>query len=89
MGEPPFQRESRCEPIRFPSDIIVDLCESQGLKPPRGSWAYVSSRVMSIDNDREPFIEVHNAFPIEALEGNVDRSRDVLSLIFLRREYLN
>ena len=43
-----FSRQTSRKPICLPTYVVIDVRKTKGFKPPRGSWAHISSRIVSI-----------------------------------------
>jgi hypothetical protein len=74
----PFEREAGGAPIGLAGDVVMNLGEADALEPPRGSWARVSLVVVAVDDHRAPALELPSGLPVEFLEWDVDRTRQVL-----------
>ncbi len=84
-----LMRKAVRTPGLLAGDEVVDLREPHALEPPRGSRAEVSLKVVAVDDHRTPVIELGRGSSIELLEGDVDRSLEMLLFVFVGRQNLD
>jgi hypothetical protein len=80
--------QSTGRPIRFARRVAEDLGKTQADEPPRGSRAQVSLIIVAVDDDWLLPIKLSGALRIEMPQKDVDRSRQMLFLVFRSGEYL-
>ena len=80
--------QSTGRPIRFARRVAEDLGKTQADEPPRGSGAQVSLIIVAVDDDWLLPIKLSGALRIEMPQKDVDRSRQMLFLVFRSGEYL-
>jgi hypothetical protein len=81
-------RQSSSEPVSF-SRLISVNGEPEAFEPRRGPRAQVSLIVVAVRNDGAARVQPLGGRSIECLERDVDRTRDVLGLVFFGPENLN
>src|SRR5439155_19187105 len=84
-----FAREAAREPVGLTGDVVVDVWESHGGEPARGSWAHVSQRVEAVNDHRAAPVELGGRLGPELLERNVERAWQVLVCVFVGRKDLD
>src|SRR5262249_46743399 len=62
---------------------------ADALEPPRGSRAQVSLVVVAVDDHRPLALESPRRLRIQGFQGDVDRARKVLLLVFGLRKHLD
>jgi hypothetical protein len=75
VGLLPLVRQTRGKPVRLATGIVVDVLESEGFEPHRGSCAQVSLIVEAINDDRSNSLEASSRGRVELVQGDIDRSR--------------
>jgi hypothetical protein len=75
-------------PIRFARGVAKDLGKTQADEPPRGSGAQVSLIIVAVNDDWLLSIKLSRALRIEMPQKDVDRSRQMLVLVFRFGEHL-
>jgi hypothetical protein len=88
VGVLPFTRKTRRQPIGLSGDVMENVRESEALEPPRGSRAQVSLIVPTVGHDGSRPIQLGYRLPIQLLQRDVDRTRQVLLHKLSLREHL-
>lgn len=78
VGMLPLTREARRQPVGLSGDVLVNVGEPEALEPPRGSRAQVSLIVPAVGHDGSPAVEPRCPLPVQFLQRDVDRTRQVL-----------
>jgi hypothetical protein len=68
-------------PVGLARGVVVHLLEADAFERRRGSRAHVSLVVVAVDDHRSTAIEPARRLPVELLERDVDRPRQVLVLV--------
>jgi len=89
IRQPTFTRQASGKPIRLAPNIVINSGKSKGFEPPRGSWAHVSSRIVSIHDYGPPFVQTFGALSIKAFKRDVDRVFDMFVFILTARKDLD
>jgi hypothetical protein len=89
VGPLPFCGQAARQPVYFAGDIVEDLGEAKAFEPPRRSWAQVSLRIMAVDDHRPLALKPGDGPFVEPCQWDVPRPRQVLILVYLRRQHLD
>lgn len=76
-------------PVSLAADVVTYPLEAERFEPPRGSWAHVLERVVTVDRDRLVLVELCGRLGVELLERDVDGARQVPGYVLLGRQHVD